>query len=1400
MSIIEEMVWDDCIVPREHAELAEQTTLGEAAVSGLTDSNSMIKVNTSDFVLKSIRIENFKSYSGVYEINPFPADDQDSLICVVGPNGAGKSNIMDSVAFCFSCADSSKLRGDGLISNLIASKALSEDPNACASVTVSLVSKPSARSSGDISFSRTVNNRNESRYKLNNKTVTLEKYRERMRDCGLDTRGNFLVFQGDVESLALATPAELGVTIDRVSGSSQFKKEYEENKEKKVNLETELSSLMSKKRSLMNDRKRFLNEVGDLEKAKSLKSFIDTNKTKCILAKLFSLKNGLDIVGIMATTTTPTTATVSELSKIFEESKSKRAKSNMVRAKLERAIVKDDHTLSTQKSTVDERRAKLDTCQSQLTHLEGEIGKKNLIHDQLNAQIISIDSQLKLEQTEMENAMIDLENFFARKTFDFDYESDKDVLLPFMQKVGGAVQIDFDSFRKKLVQLRQVVIPSATRELTSHMGDIDIHIRQHTDKLSILMDRERELTDQMTRNIQSQETVSSKLEAAKKVLVEKETAFTTALGESKSIVSRMERFEKKINELLERKQILIDELSTMKDDEDRMNREEKILEILGNLKSKFGSEVVLGRFIDLVAPVDAKWAIAIQTAAGKYLDAVFVSNVLTARKCAEWIKESKNRISMTFIPIQDIVVVTAGVSNITLPPKCLRGIDCVTSTSPLQTVAGIELVQRGIEFVLGDVVFCDSLRSAREFAFKHGRKVISVNGEKICGKNGTISIGDGGGRKSKNRFELKNISDITKKIDLVETQISDTRVEISDLKIEANKSAARNRSIEISLNEIKRDINIWRSEEERLVSAITVLGSSIDDHGKNRESIYTDFESLKAKKIEIMREIESVVCNQSTEWLIENMSVPANVAKMVSVDIKKRIGGCENDASKSAKSQFEENRKMKKNRLELIENRVESLRNERRFVSEQVLGMVNTLADMTGSEQSLKLQKSKIEKDLGKAEKDLANAQELMARQRDDLTVIINEVECFDRTIREQGSSIAIARAVEKRNQDASAIRAKNILEIKSQIQRVLQSAVYDNILVPLVLGPEECIDGASVSEMSKKILEALFVSIVPVVDGDVCMDTTVGDHDLVDEVFEKIDFSPLSSAVQKKLKTTSAEDVLGRITGEFESEIAEKKNELEKLNIRSSSQDSLAHVELELEQIVKQIDLKKVSLDALVIEIKRIRDSRNELFMKCFNFVAQKVGELYHVLTDFDHQPNNDHEAVVPWSSSSGATASLDLEIPASPEAEYFASGIIFSLMPPFKRYTNIELLSGGEKTVAAVALIFSILSFMSPPFAIVDEIDAALDAGNVEVLARFMKRAISHPLIVISLKEKMYSKADYLIGVYKDLGGSSGLVTVDLRSYPEIAPPEVYEQQETVSKTRSRSQSSTRRLTMGA
>lgn len=75
---------------------------------------------------------------------------------------------------------------------------------------------------------------------------------------------------------------------------------------------------------------------------------------------------------------------------------------------------------------------------------------------------------------------------------------------------------------------------------------------------------------------------------------------------------------------------------------------------------------------------------------------------------------------------------------------------------------------------------------------------------------------------------------------------------------------------------------------------------------------------------------------------------------------------------------------------------------------------------------------------------------------------------------------------------------------------------------------------------------------------------------------------------------------------------------------------------------------------------------------------------------------------------------------------------------------------LSGGEKTVAALALLFAIHSFQPAPFFVLDEVDAALDNTNIGKVASYItEKTSSLQTIVISLKEEFYSHADALIGI---------------------------------------------------
>merc|ERR1711862_565566 len=71
----------------------------------------------------------------------------------------------------------------------------------------------------------------------------------------------------------------------------------------------------------------------------------------------------------------------------------------------------------------------------------------------------------------------------------------------------------------------------------------------------------------------------------------------------------------------------------------------------------------------------------------------------------------------------------------------------------------------------------------------------------------------------------------------------------------------------------------------------------------------------------------------------------------------------------------------------------------------------------------------------------------------------------------------------------------------------------------------------------------------------------------------------------------------------------------------------------------------------------------------------------------------------------------------------EPYLGGVRFHVMPPDKRFRDMEQLSGGEKTVAALALLFSMHSIHPAPFFLLDEVDAALDKSNIAKVARYYK-----------------------------------------------------------------------------
>ncbi len=112
------------------------------------------------------------------------------------------------------------------------------------------------------------------------------------------------------------------------------------------------------------------------------------------------------------------------------------------------------------------------------------------------------------------------------------------------------------------------------------------------------------------------------------------------------------------------------------------------------------------------------------------------------------------------------------------------------------------------------------------------------------------------------------------------------------------------------------------------------------------------------------------------------------------------------------------------------------------------------------------------------------------------------------------------------------------------------------------------------------------------------------------------------------------------------------------------------------------------------------LRKARLSEFMTGFALITTKLKELYQMIT-------------------LGGDAELELVDSLDP----FSEGIVFSVRPPKKTWKNISNLSGGEKTLSSLALVFALHYYKPTPLYVMDEIDAALDFKNVSIVGNYIK-----------------------------------------------------------------------------
>ncbi len=164
--------------------------------------------------------------------------------------------------------------------------------------------------------------------------------------------------------------------------------------------------------------------------------------------------------------------------------------------------------------------------------------------------------------------------------------------------------------------------------------------------------------------------------------------------------------------------------------------------------------------------------------------------------------------------------------------------------------------------------------------------------------------------------------------------------------------------------------------------------------------------------------------------------------------------------------------------------------------------------------------------------------------------------------------------------------------------------------------------------------------------------------------------------------------------------------------------------------------DLNKAKEELLKV-INEMTVNMQELFRENFKILNENFGETFKDLFK-------------------GGTAELILG-----EGDELTANIEINVQPPGKKLQNINLMSGGEKVLSAIALLFAILKMKPTPFCILDEIEAALDDANVYRYAEFLKEFSENiQFIVITHRKGTMEASDVMYGVTMEEKGVSKVV----------------------------------------
>ncbi|KAE8730632.1 Structural maintenance of chromosomes protein 1 [Hibiscus syriacus] len=1212
---------------------------------------------TSPGKILRLELNNFKSYKGLQTIGPFS-----DFTAIIGPNGAGKSNLMDAISFVLGVR-TGQLRGTQL-RDLIYAFDDREKEQSGRRAFVRLVYQLAGGS--ELRFTRTILPTGGSEYQIDGSNVNWDEYNGKLRSLGILVKArNFLVFQGDVESIASKNPKELTGLLEQISGSEELKRDYETLEEQKARAEEKSALIYQRKRTIVMERKQKKEQKEEAERHFRLQDELKSLKKEHYLWQLHNIEKDIDK---FADDLDSEKKNREDIMHELEHYEAEALKKKKEQAKYLKEIAQCEKKIS-------ERRIRLDKSQPELMKLNEEKSR-------INSKIKSNRKELERKKEEKRKHGDDIKELqrgiqdLTAKLEDLNEKSrDGTGKLPLLDsQLTEYFQIKEDA-GMKTAKLRD------EKELLDRQQHTDIEAQKNLEEnLQQLSNREHELEaqeDQMRARLKKILDTSAKqkgeLADLKKELREMQDKHQKSRSKHENLKSKIAEIENQLREL--------------KADRYENERDTRLSQAVETLKRLF--QGVHGRMTDLCRPTQKKYNLAVTVAMGRFMDAVVVEDENTGKECIKYLKEQRLP-PQTFIPLQSVRVKPIIERLRTLGGTAKLIYDVIQYPLPKL---------KAVLFAVGNTLVCDDLEEAKGLSWTGERfKVVTVDGI-LLSKSGTMTGGTSGGMEARsNKWDDKKIEGLKKKKEQFEAELeelgsiremqlkeSETSGRISGLEKKIQYADIEKKSIEDKLKSLKQEKKNIKDRIGHITPEVQKLKDVTDKRNK-------DITKLE-KRI-----------NEIVDRLFKNFSQSVGVAN---------IREYEENQLKAAQTMAEERLSLS-NQLAKLKYQLEYER--KRDVESRIKKLESSISSLENDLKVVHKKEAEVKLATEKASEDIHRWKEEMKEWKSKSEECEKEIQKWKKQASEATTSIS------KLNRQINS-KETQINQLDERKADIIEKCDLEHIELPILADPME-------TESSNG---------------------------------KEYDFSQLNRSLLQDRRPSDRD----KIEADFKQKIDALVSEIERTAPNLKALDQYKTLQEKERDVTEEFELARKEEKQVADAYNSVKQRRYELFMEAFNHISSNIDRIYKQLTKSGTHPL-------------GGTAYLNLENEDDP----FLHGIKYTAMPPTKRFRDMEQLSGGEKTVAALALLFSIHSYRPSPFFILDEVDAALDNLNVAKVAGFIRSkscdgarasqdtegSSGFQSIVISLKDSFYDKAEALVGVYRDSDmGCSRTLTFDLTKYRE-------------------------------